>query len=38
MSIGYSIIGDKSKEAMGEYQHIHDLMKLTAKKNDFDYD
>ena len=29
-TVGYSIIGDKEKEAAGEYDNIHELMKVVS--------
>lgn len=36
-TVGYSIIGDKEKEAAGEYDNIHELMKVVSQKNDLVY-
>lgn len=31
-TIGYSIIGDMTKDASGQYKRIHELMRIVSKK------
>jgi hypothetical protein len=36
-TVGYSIIGDKAREEAGEYENIHNLMRVVSEKNELEY-